>query len=85
MWLFVVFRSWSFNSRARDELFNVAEFATLLEAQVIVETWRIEHNNYRPHFSLVDLTPCRVRGHLDRQHPTSTLTKGGPVHGVPPL
>lgn len=26
----------SFNSRAGDELFNVEEFATLLEAQVIV-------------------------------------------------
>ena len=46
----------SFNSRARDELFNVEEFATLLEAQVIVEAWRIEYNTYRPHSSLGDLT-----------------------------
>jgi len=48
----------SFNSRARDELFNVEEFATLLEAQVIVEAWRIEYNTYRPHSSLGDLTPA---------------------------
>jgi len=41
----------SFNSRVRDELFNVAEFATLLEAQVVVEAWRIEYNTYRPHSS----------------------------------
>jgi len=32
----------SFNSRARDELFNVEELATLIEAQVIVEAWRTE-------------------------------------------
>jgi putative transposase len=47
----------SFNSRARDELFNTEEFATLLEAQVVVEAWRIEYNTYRPHSSLGDLTP----------------------------
>ena len=48
----------SFNSRARDELFNVEEFATLLEAQVVVEAWRIEYNTYRPHSALKDLTPA---------------------------
>lgn len=48
----------SFNSRARDELFNIEEFATLLEAQVVVEAWRIEYNTYRPHSSLGDLTPA---------------------------
>jgi transposase InsO family protein len=48
----------SFNSRVRDELFNVEEFATLLEAQVVVEAWRIEYNTYRPHSSLGDLTPA---------------------------
>ncbi len=42
----------SFNSRARDELFNVEEFATLLEARVVVEAWRIEFNTSRPHSSL---------------------------------
>ncbi len=47
----------SFNGRVRDELFNVEEFATLLEAQVVVETWRIEYNTYRPHSSLGEMTP----------------------------
>lgn len=48
----------SFNSRARDELFTTEEFATLLEAQVVVEAWRTEYNTYRPHSSLGDLTPA---------------------------
>ena len=77
----------SVNSRARDELFNVEEFATLLEAQVIVEAWRIEYNTYRPHSSLGDLTPAEYAAtwnRLDQSNPTSTLIAGGPVHGVPP-
>jgi transposase InsO family protein len=48
----------SFNGRARDELLNVEEFGSLLEAQVIVEAWRIEYNTYRPHGSLGGLTPA---------------------------
>jgi transposase InsO family protein len=48
----------SFNSRVRDELFNIEEFTTLLEAQVVVEAWRTEYNTYRPHSSLGELTPA---------------------------
>jgi putative transposase len=32
----------SFNGRARDELLNIEEFGTLLEAQVVIEAWRVE-------------------------------------------
>ena len=38
----------SFNGRVRDELLNIEEFASLLEAQVVVESWRTEYNTYRP-------------------------------------
>ncbi|MFN2506347.1 MAG: integrase core domain-containing protein [Acidimicrobiales bacterium] len=48
----------SFNGRSRDELLNVEEFGSVLEAQVIVEAWRIEYNTYRPHGSLGGLTPA---------------------------
>lgn len=51
----------SFNVRARDELLNIEEFATLLKAQVVVEAWRIEYNTYRPHASLGRLTPAEFR------------------------
>jgi transposase InsO family protein len=51
----------SFNGRARDELLNIEEFGTLLEAQVVVEAWRIEYNTYRPHSALGGLTPTEVR------------------------
>ena len=48
----------SFNGRVRDELLNLEEFATLLEAQALVEAWRIEYNTYRPHSALGGLTPA---------------------------
>jgi putative transposase len=48
----------SFNGRARDELLNVEEFGTVVEAQVVVEAWRIEYNTYRPHSALGGLTPA---------------------------
>ena len=47
----------SFNGRLRDECLNVHQFASLAEAQTIIETWRIDYNEHRPHGSLGDLTP----------------------------
>ncbi len=47
-----------FNGRVRDELLNIEEFATLLEAQVVVEAWRVEYDTYRPHSSLSGFTPA---------------------------
>ena len=47
----------SFNRRVRDELLNIEEFGSLLEALVVVEAWRVEYNTYRPHSSLGGLVP----------------------------
>ena len=51
----------SFNGRVRDELLNLEDFGSLLEAQVVVEAWRIEYNTYRPHSALHGLTPAETR------------------------
>jgi transposase InsO family protein len=42
----------SFNGRFRDEFLNGEIFYTLLEAQVLVERWRIYYNTKRPHSAL---------------------------------
>jgi transposase InsO family protein len=47
----------SFGGRPRDELLAVEAFTSLLEAQVLVEDWRIEYNTLRPHSALGYLTP----------------------------
>jgi putative transposase len=47
----------SFNGRLRDECLNVHQFASLAAAQTIIEAWRCDYNQYRPHSSLGHLTP----------------------------
>lgn len=58
----------SFNGRCRDELLNTEEFGSLLEAQVLVEAWRVEYNTYRPHGSLDGLTPSECFARWTSQH-----------------
>ncbi len=45
------------NGRLRDECLNVHQFASLAEAQAIIEAWRLDDNQRRPHSSLGHLTP----------------------------
>ena len=47
----------SFNGRLRDKCLNVHQFTSLAEAQAIIEAWRCDHNQRRPHSSLGHLTP----------------------------
>jgi len=42
----------SFNGKLRDELLNREIFTTLGEAKVLIEQWRKEYNQIRPHSSL---------------------------------
>ena len=42
----------SFNGKLRDELLNGEIFYTLIEAQILIEKWRIHYNTVRPHSSL---------------------------------
>ncbi len=39
----------SFNSKLRDELLDREIFTTLEEAKVLIEQWRREYNQVRPH------------------------------------
>jgi putative transposase len=41
----------SFNGKLRDELLNGELFYTLKEAQILIEHWRREYNQLRPHSS----------------------------------
>lgn len=47
----------SFHDKLRDELLNRELFGSLREAQVVLEGWRCEYNDQRPHSSLGYLTP----------------------------
>lgn len=47
----------SFHDKLRDECLNREIFGSLLEAKIVVEEWRIEYNQQRPHSSLGYQTP----------------------------
>jgi len=42
----------SFNGKLRDELLNRELFYTLTEAKILIEQWRKEYNQIRPHSAL---------------------------------
>lgn len=48
----------SFNGRLRDECLNTNWFINLKEAREIIENWREDYNQVRPHSSLNNLTPA---------------------------
>jgi putative transposase len=47
----------TFNGTFRDECLNVHWFETLAEAKHLIEAWRQEYNESRPHRALRDLAP----------------------------
>jgi putative transposase len=47
----------SFNGTLRDECLNTHWFATLAEARQLIQAWRQEYNESRPHRSLGERTP----------------------------
>jgi len=47
----------SFNGRLRDECLNTNWFMTLKHAREIIEDWRKDYNEVRPHSSLKGRTP----------------------------
>ena len=48
----------SFNGKLRDELLNREIFTTLEEARVLIEQWRREYNQVRPHSARNYRTPA---------------------------
>lgn len=48
----------SFNGKFRDECLNEHWFASLAEARVMIEAWRLEYNLERPHSSLGNIPPA---------------------------
>jgi len=47
----------SFNGRLRDECLNTNWFMNLKHVRDIIEDWRRDYNEVRPHSSLNDMTP----------------------------
>jgi len=57
----------SFNGKFRDECLNMEWFRSRAEAKVIIEAWRREYNEVRPHSSLGQLTPKEFINRLSKE------------------
>jgi len=62
----------SFNGKCRDECLNEHWFLNLKHAQKVIENWRIEYNEVRPHSSLGNKTPYE----FVKEHQTMLQEKG---------
>jgi putative transposase len=67
----------SFNGTFRAECLDVHWFASLTEAKQIIETWRREYNESRPHRSLGDRTPTEFACQLAVAGLADKLTTDG--------
>ena len=54
----------SFNSKISDELITDEIFRSILEANVMIQNWRDDYNNVRPHSALNYKTPAQVANHI---------------------
>lgn len=57
----------SFNGRFREECLSENRFQSLVEAQVVIEAWRKDYNEVRPHGSLKGLTPSEFAAKLTNE------------------
>ena len=71
----------SFNGKLRDECLNMHWFESLAEARKVIEGWRTEYNEMRPHSSLGNRVPAAYvaellgigQGSSVRERPFPTL------------
>jgi putative transposase len=63
----------SFNGRLRDELLNETLFRSLHHARDLIEDWRIDYNDERPHTSLNGLTPTEFANRFKQDHNQNSL------------
>jgi transposase InsO family protein len=66
----------SFHDKFRDECLQREWFQSLLEAQVVIEAWRLHYNTQRPHSSLAYQTPTAFAAQYTTQ-PAQTLIPVG--------
>ena len=67
----------SFNGTLRAECLDVHWFATLTEAKQVIEDWRREYNDSRPHRSLGERTPSEFACQIAAQRELPGLQETG--------
>lgn len=63
----------SFNGKFRDECLAMQWFKNRIDAKVLIEHFRREYNEVRPHSSLANLTPLEFKQKLINQHENNAV------------
>jgi hypothetical protein len=72
----------SFNSKFRDECLSLEWFRSRTEAKVIIESWRRQFNEVRPHSSLGYLTSNEFMAQGARSAPRQATGRDAAVNGA---
>lgn len=73
----------SFNETFRSECLNAHCFKSFIEAQEIVETWRAEYDESRPHRAPGEKTPRDFLGiQTAERSPQSSYKKAAPISRI---
>jgi len=77
----------SFNGRLRDECLNETLFHSLPHARALLEAWRRDYNEDRPHSKLGWLTPLAYAAALRGEIGGGAALRNGsaPPDGLPPI
>ena len=54
----------SFNGKLRDECLNANWFESLDETRTLIESWRTDYNEQRPHSALENIPPAQYVANL---------------------
>lgn len=57
----------SFNGKFRDECLGAQWFTNRVDAKIVIEDWRVEYNEVRPHSSLGNQTPAEFARSIEHQ------------------
>jgi putative transposase len=70
----------SFNGRLRDECLNENWFMSIEHARRVIEDWRLDYNQVRPHSALGYLTPQEFMDQEHKKSPTGIPVETGSVN-----
>ncbi len=63
----------SFNGKFRDECLNMQWFKNRIDAKILIEEFRRQFNETRPHSSLGNLTPAEFKRRLSITNPETAI------------
>jgi len=78
----------SFNGKFQDECLNDNVFDSIAEARELIERWRVDYNECRPHRSLGQMTPSQLRNSMKparRETVKITMAKKRISHRADPV